>query len=156
VRGDAPPDSNEPVMLQIPIVAKDPEAPVTGDAWFNATETQFKVRGHERVWGVKLLQLDHRPLATTHFKIGDYLNFVFSMTIAFGLAFQMPLIVLAVVKMQVLSVAQLQRMRGYVYLGIAIAAGILAPPEFLSHMLLWIPMLLLYEGGLLLARRIER
>lgn len=152
---DVPRDPNDPTLLNVPVLATDPVEPKPGDTWFNATQSKLKVRGQDHVWGVMLQQLDHRPLATTHFKIGDYLNFVLSMTIAFGLAFQMPLIVLAIVKMQIFSVQQLQKMRGYVYLTIAVAAGILAPPEFLSHMLLWIPMMLLYEGGLWMASKID-
>ena len=154
--GDSPEDSNIPVLPQFPIFAADPNDPQPGNYWVNSTDTYLKVRLKKHTWGAKLTQLDHRPLATTHFKIGDYLSFVFSMTIAFGLAFQVPLIVLALVKMRIFSVAQLQKMRGYVYLIIAIVAGILAPPEFLSHMLLWVPMLLLFESGLLIAGRSER
>lgn len=143
-----------PDAPRIPVLETDPANAEVGQEWFNRTERKRKIMTEDGIL-VQSYRSEQRPIVTTHFKIGDYLSFVLTMTIAFGLAFQMPLVVLALVRLGVMSVAGLRRSRKYFVLGILVLAGILAPPEFVSHMLLSVPMLLLFEVGVWLAARQE-
>ena len=75
--------------------------------------------------------------------------------IAFGAAFQLPLVVIFLVATGIASVATLRSYRKVVFLTIVVIAGILAPPDLLSHLMLSGPMILLFEIGLLIAARRE-
>ena len=92
-------------------------------------------------------------MVTTHFKIGEYLTFVLVLTVAFGLAFQMPLVVVFLVRAGIVTVSTLRSYRRVVILLIVFIAGMIAPPDLLSHLLLSGPMILLFEIGLLFAAR---
>jgi len=137
----------------VPIVAVDPPAAPAGRIWFNVTDGKFKLRVGDETYALQALRDDHRPIATTHFKVGDYLSFVMIMTIAFGIAFQVPLVVLFLARSGIVPIETFVRYRKVVILVIVIIAGILAPPDLLSHLLLSGPMWLLFELGLVLARR---
>lgn len=88
--------------------------------------------------------------------ISAYLDFVFSLFFAFGIAFEVPVAVVILVYMGVVSPEALSEKRPYVIVGIFIAAAILTPPDVLSQLLLAVPMCLLYEVGALVARRIHK
>lgn len=81
--------------------------------------------------------------------IGNYLDFVLTLFFAFGVAFQVPIAVMMVVRFGWLSVAQLKEARGYVIVGAFVIGAIFTPPDVLSQLMLAIPMWLLYELGLL-------
>ncbi len=83
--------------------------------------------------------------------IDKYLSFVMSMFIAFGVTFQVPVAVVAMVKMGLVTVAKLREIRRYVIVGAFIAGAILTPPDVVSQFMLAIPMWLLYEAGILVA-----
>jgi sec-independent protein translocase protein TatC len=84
--------------------------------------------------------------------IGHYLDFVLTMFFAFGLCFEVPVIVLLLGLMGWVNAEQLVRQRPYVILGAFIVAAVVAPPDVLSMLMLAIPMCLLYELGVLLVR----
>lgn len=84
--------------------------------------------------------------------IEAYLSFVLTMFIAFGLAFEIPIVVIILVRAGVVSVRKLVEIRPYVVLGCAIAAAVVTPPDVVSMLSLLIPMWLLYEGGVFIAR----
>lgn len=88
--------------------------------------------------------------------IKAYLDFVLSLFFAFGFAFEVPVAVVILVVMGVVSPDTLSEKRSYVIVGIFVAAAILTPPDVLSQLLLAGPMWLLYEIGLLVARRLYR
>ena len=83
--------------------------------------------------------------------IEAYLSFVMSMFIAFGAAFEVPVIVVVIVRMGLLSVEKLREFRGYFIVVAFIVAAVLTPPDVVSQLSLAIPMCLLYEIGLLAA-----
>ncbi|CAN5275641.1 twin-arginine translocase subunit TatC [soil metagenome] len=83
--------------------------------------------------------------------IGSYIDFVMTMCLAFGVTFEMPVVVVVLVRMGLVSVEKLKEIRGYVIVGIAIIAALVTPPDAVSMLSLMIPMALLYELGLLLA-----
>jgi sec-independent protein translocase protein TatC len=83
--------------------------------------------------------------------IGHYLDFVLTLFFAFGLAFQVPIVVLLVVRFGWLTIAQLKEARGYVIVGAFFIGAIFTPPDILSQFMLAVPMWLLYELGILVA-----
>ena len=88
--------------------------------------------------------------------INQYLDFVLVMFFAFGAAFEVPVAVVLLVITGIVKLAKLRENRGYVLLGIFIFAAMLTPPDAVSQSILAVPMYLLYEGGLLMARILQR
>lgn len=84
--------------------------------------------------------------------ISRYLDFVLKMLFAFGIAFEVPVITLACLWAGVTSVAALRRKRPYIIIGAFLIGALLTPPDMISQLLLALPMWLLFEAGLLLAR----
>ena len=83
--------------------------------------------------------------------IEAYFSFVLGMFLAFGLAFEMPVVVVLLVRFGIASVDVLKQARPYVIVGAFVVAAIFTPPDVLSQLLLAIPLCLLYELGLRLA-----
>ena len=84
--------------------------------------------------------------------IDKYLSFVLTMFIAFGITFEVPVIVIVLVRMRIVTLEWLRSIRGYVIVGAFVMGAIFTPPDVVSQLLLAIPMWLLYELGMLLAR----
>ena len=74
------------------------------------------------------------------------------MFVAFGMTFEIPVVVVLLYRMGVISFAQLAAARPYVVVASFIVAAVITPPDVLSQILLAVPMILLYEGGLLVCR----
>ncbi|MDF0604155.1 twin-arginine translocase subunit TatC [Neisseriaceae bacterium TC5R-5] len=83
--------------------------------------------------------------------IDKYLSFVLGMFVAFGVTFEVPVIVILLVRMGIVTVSQLRQGRPYVIVGAFVVAAIVTPPDVLSQTLLALPLWLLYEAGILLA-----
>ena len=83
--------------------------------------------------------------------IGNYLDFVITLFLAFGLAFEVPVAVVILVRMGMVNVATLKEIRSYVIVGAFIAGAILTPPDVISQFMLAVPLWLLYEAGILAA-----
>ena len=88
--------------------------------------------------------------------IEAYFNFALGMFFAFGLAFEVPIVVVVLVLMGLVTVAQLREWRGYVIVGIFVIAAIVTPPDVVSQIALAVPMCLLYEVGILFGQSIEK
>lgn len=84
--------------------------------------------------------------------INKYLDFVLTIFLAFGLAFETPVAIVLLVSTGFITPAQLAARRDYVIVGIFVIAAILTPPDVLSQILLAVPAYLLYELGILVAR----
>jgi sec-independent protein translocase protein TatC len=84
--------------------------------------------------------------------IDKYLSFVLTMFIAFGITFEVPVVVVVLVRLGVVSLDKLRSIRGYVIVGAFIVGAIFTPPDVLSQVMLAVPLWLLYELGLLIAR----
>lgn len=143
------------ILPSVPILATDPPHPEPGTMWVNQGEGKLKVVSGDKVVSLQMRDDDKRSLVETHFKIGDYLWFFLVMTLAFGLAFQTPLVVLFLVWSDIVPLAVLQSYRKLVILIIVFVSGVITPPDLLSNVMLSIPMVLLFELGMLLARRFE-
>ena len=88
--------------------------------------------------------------------IEAYLNFVITMFIAFGVTFEIPIVVIVLVRVGVVSVAKLKEARPYVIVGAFVVAAVVTPPDVLSQVMLALPMCLLYEAGLFFARFVSK
>ena len=80
--------------------------------------------------------------------IEAYLDFVITMFIAFGVAFEVPIAVVILARMGVVTMAQLKSFRTYFVVGAAAVAGLVTPPDPVSMVALLLPMILLYEIGI--------
>jgi sec-independent protein translocase protein TatC len=87
--------------------------------------------------------------------IDKYLSFVLAMFLAFGLTFEVPVVVIVLVRMGVVSLDQLRAIRSYVIVGAFVIGAIFTPPDVLSQLMLAVPLWVLYELGLFLARFIS-
>ena len=84
--------------------------------------------------------------------IEKYLSFVLSTFVAFGVTFEVPVIVVVLVGIGVVDIAKLKEIRPYVIVGAFVIGAIFTPPDVISQLMLAIPLCLLYELGILLAR----
>ena len=83
--------------------------------------------------------------------IDSYFGFVMTMFIAFGLTFEVPIVVVVLVRMGLVTVEKLRQIRPYVVVGAFVVAAVVTPPDIMSQLLLAVPLCLLYEVGLLVA-----
>ena len=83
--------------------------------------------------------------------IENYLDFVMSMCLAFGATFEVPVVVVILVRMGIVSVAKLKEIRPYAIVGAFVIAAVVTPPDVVSQLSLAIPMCLLFELGLFVA-----
>jgi sec-independent protein translocase protein TatC len=88
--------------------------------------------------------------------INAYLDFVLFSFLAFGAAFEIPIVVVLLDRTGVMSADVLAAQRPYVIVGAVVIGAVLTPPDVISQLLLAIPMYLLFEAGLLLTRLMRR
>ncbi len=83
--------------------------------------------------------------------VEEYFGFVLTLFLVFGIAFEVPIAVIVLVRIGVVTVEQLRKVRGYFIVGSFVAAAVVTPPDVISQLALAIPMCLLYEAGILAA-----
>ena len=88
--------------------------------------------------------------------IEAYLSFVMTMFLAFGIAFEVPVALVVLVKLGVVTVEKLKEWRSYFIVGAFVVAAVVTPPDVVSQLALAIPMCLLYEMGILASRLVSR
>jgi sec-independent protein translocase protein TatC len=140
--------TTQPTYLQI--VPSAPPRPAEGQWWYN--ESMHRVEaflgGETRV-----IRFSADNLIATEYKLPDYIDLVVGMLITFGLSFQLPLVVLALVRVGIVERDTLKDMRRYVYFGIAILSAAITPGDTITAtVLLTGPLILLYEMGIWLSR----
>jgi len=84
--------------------------------------------------------------------IEAYFSFVITIFLAFGITFEIPIVVIVLVRMGVVSIDKLKEARPYVVVGAFVVAAVVTPPDVLSQFMLAVPMCVLYEAGLFLSR----
>lgn len=88
--------------------------------------------------------------------ISSYLDFVLVMFLAFGVAFEFPVVIMLLVLTGIASVTALKTNRAYVLLGVFVVSAFLTPADAISMCMMAVPMYLLYEAGLLIAQMLGR
>ena len=84
--------------------------------------------------------------------IDKYLSFAMTTFLAFGFTFEVPVVVVVLVRLGMVKLAKLKEIRPYITVGAFVVAAVVTPPDVLSQLLLAIPLCVLYELGLLIAR----
>ncbi len=88
--------------------------------------------------------------------IEKYLSFVLGSFLAFGVTFEVPVVVIVLVQMRIVKLSKLREWRPYVIVGAFVAGAIFTPPDVISQLMLAIPLCLLYELGMLMARFVDK
>ncbi|MCX7628408.1 MAG: twin-arginine translocase subunit TatC [Methylophilaceae bacterium] len=88
--------------------------------------------------------------------IENYLDFTITMFLAFGVAFEVPVLVVILVHLGMVDVAQLRQARAYVIVGAFVIGAIFTPPDVVSQVMLAVPLWLLYEAGIVAAQLLHK
>jgi hypothetical protein len=151
-----PPSAVEQPPARVPLLREDPPSPQPGDLWVNSQQRRLIYKTPDGVWSTPLELGDKpRPLYS-HFAIDFYVSFVLLLALAFGVAFETPIVVFFLAWTGIVTTLAMRRARRYVLLVIVIAAAVLTPPDVISQTLLAGPMYLLFELGLWVADAVER
>ncbi|WP_026574954.1 twin-arginine translocase subunit TatC [Bacillus sp. UNC438CL73TsuS30] len=90
-------------------------------------------------------------LMTTSFTAEKYFSFLINMTLPFGVAFELPLVLMFLTTLGIVNPYRIVKMRKYAYLILVIIASMISPPEFISHLTVAIPLIIIYEVSILLS-----
>jgi sec-independent protein translocase protein TatC len=102
---------------------------------------------------IRVIRFSSDNLIANEYKLDAYIDLVVGMLITFGLSFQLPLVVLALVRTGIVQRAALKQMRRYIYFGIAVLSAAITPGDTITAtVLLTFPLILLYELGIWLSR----
>jgi sec-independent protein translocase protein TatC len=140
----------------IPILATDPPNAAVGEIWVNSTTRRLMVKTDSGVWSMELELGASSPAMQSQFAIDFYVSFVLMLALAFGIAFETPIVVFFLAWSGIVTREAMSRGRRYVLLGTVAAAAMLTPPDVVSQLLLAGPMYMLFEIGLVAARVVER
>lgn len=142
------PATTQPTSIQA--IAGDPARPKEFQIWFDTVEHRLKffISGQVRV-----IPFGPDNLLAPSFTLPDYLDLVLQMMLTFALAFQLPIVVMALAKIGLVEIDTLKKWRRYVYLGLSMLAAALAPGDVVTaSVALLVPLIMLYELGIFLAK----
>ncbi len=136
----------------VPMLDGDPAHPQAGQFWFNKSDSRLKM--YIDADDVRVIQFGPANLLAPHLDLGDYIDLVVNTLLSFGICFQLPLVVMALVRIGIVEVSTFKKSRRYVYFIISILAAAMTPGDMVTAMIaLMVPLIVLFELGILLAAR---
>ncbi len=137
-----------------PVLTEPPASPAPGQSWIDPTSRSLFVvvptNTDAEVYEILSMPLGRAGTISQEFRLGEYIGFVLTLAIAIAVAFQMPLVILLLGWVGIADRGFLQRNRRYALLVCAVLGAILTPADIVSMVLLFVPLYLLYEFGILL------
>ncbi|MCP4246489.1 MAG: hypothetical protein GY778_05520, partial [bacterium] len=143
-------------MPTVPQVDRDPDDPPDGAFWFNRQERRFKFQTADGTFSLLPVADESTAAVRSDFGLHDYISLVLSLALAFGIAFELPVAVVFLALARIVPSRVMARSRRYVIMGIFVSTALLTPPDLISQILLAMPMIALFEVGLVAARLVER
>jgi hypothetical protein len=148
----------------LPVLGKDPEfsadsdTPPDGAIWVSRADQEIHVRVGDKVYSAGPLKPVARDSVAVvpQLRISETIMFILHLSAAFGIGFQVPVVVAFISLIGVASASEMKKLRRYIWFAMAAASAVLTPPDPASMLLLLFPMMVLLEIGLLAARVIER
>ena len=144
-------DAGLPVF---PVLAEPPANPAPGQAWIEPVTRSLMVvvpvAGDGDRYELLSMPLSRAGTIAQEFRLGEYIGFVLTLALAVTVAFQMPLVILLLGWAGIADRSFLKKNRRYAVLVCAILGAILTPADVISMVLLFVPLYLLYELGIVL------
>lgn len=144
------------VPLVVPPLRGDPKNQPPGAMWYNVLENRLKYRlpgvDADHPGELRVMPMSTQNLLASTITLDQYIGFVLTFMLVFGVAFQLPLVMLALVTIGVIDTDLLRKHRKIVWFIMTIVAAVMAPGDIVTSMLaLLIPLVFLYEFGIWLA-----
>ncbi len=134
-----------------PLLDGDPTTPTPGQFWFNTAEGRLKI--FLKADDMRAIQFGPTNLLSPQLSLPEYVDLVLTTLLTFGLCFQLPLVVLTLVRIGIVDVTTVTKSRRYVYFGLAVLAATMTPGDVITAMIaLMAPLVVLFELGIILAK----
>ncbi|WP_235822182.1 twin-arginine translocase subunit TatC [Gottfriedia luciferensis] len=105
---------------------------------------------------LKFLTLMGLDMVTQHYTVEKYFSFIFNLVVPFAVFFDMPVVIMFLTKIGIVKPSYLQKVRKYAYFILVIVACCISPPDFVSHISVSIPLILLYELSVFTSKAVYR
>lgn len=90
------------------------------------------------------------------FGIAQYFSFMFNLILPFALLFELPVVVMFLTRLRILNPMRMAKIRGYAYLALIVIASLISPPDLISHLSVFLPLILIYEISIMVSRMVYR
>jgi len=152
------PATTQPTFApNVPVLAQDPANPTSGMMWIDSGTHEVKIRLGDHTYVLAARPAEQQNVIRPNWTLRDTIELTLEMAAAFGVGFQVPVVVAFLATVGIFSASQMAKSRRMVWFVMSIGAAIVTPsPDPGTMMLLLVPMCLLFESGLYAARKIEK
>ncbi len=151
-----PAEPIDSLPVTVPVLDENPVSPRDGEIWISRGERRLIARYDGETYYMPLKPMSNQQFVQPFFSISEYLGFVVNLALAFGIGFQIPIVVVFLIMLGIVPADRIGAARRFVLLGVAIFAAVLTPtPDVATMMMLAVPMYGLFEAGLLVGRMLE-